>query len=148
MSGNCEAARRRGEQPVTRRSVRNESEPHLMSLVSYYTHGAEPLTTGRRLLGPGKANPVKNGRGLNDRLSGQHRGGVSEGGMFVQMVALREEISAGGRHCPTTSASNKHCKARSACGEVGEAHSSDEGGNDAGAKGPRLVNANSEGVDR
>jgi hypothetical protein len=68
--------------------------------------------------------------------------------MFVQMVALREEISPGGLHGPTADASNERCKVRLARGEVGEVHSSDEGGNDAGAKGPHLVNANGEGKDR
>lgn len=67
--------------------------------------------------------------------------------MFVKMVALREEISPGGLHSPTADASNERCEVRSARGEVGEVHSSREGGNDAGAKGPHLVNANSEGVD-
>lgn len=68
--------------------------------------------------------------------------------MFVKMVALREEISPGGLNGPTTDTSNERCEVRLARGEVGEVHSSGEGGNDAGAKGPHLVNANGEGKGR
>jgi hypothetical protein len=104
--------------------------------------------SGEGCKGRTKANPTTSGRGLNDYLSDHRRGVVSEGGMFVKMVALREEISPSGRHSPTADTSNKRCEVRLAREEVGEAHSSEEGGNDAGAKGPHLVNANSEGVDR
>jgi hypothetical protein len=103
--------------------------------------------SGEGCQGRTKANPATSGRGFNDYLSGHRRGVVSEGGMFVKILALREEISPGGRNSPTADTSNKRCEVRSAWREVGEAHSSDEGGNDAGAKGPYLVNANSEGVD-
>lgn len=40
-----------------------------------------------------------------------------------------------------------NCKARVVAGEVGAVHSSNEGGNDAGAKGPHLVEENSEAKD-
>ena len=53
------------------------------------------------------ANPVENGRGLNDRWSGQHRGGVGGQGMRRQDMALKDEISGGGRHRLTTGTSGQ-----------------------------------------
>lgn len=41
------------------------------------------------------ANPVKNGRGLNDHRSGQQRGGVGGHGMRTQVMALRDESCLG-----------------------------------------------------
>ena len=43
------------------------------------------------------ADPVKNGRSLNDRWSGHRRGGVGGRGMRVLVMGLRDEISPGGR---------------------------------------------------
>lgn len=93
------------------------------------------------------ANPVKNGRGLNDCWSSHHHGGVGGHGMRVQVKGVRNEISL-----RRTNVSNSGCKwsnheARLVEGEVGAVHSSDEGGNNAGAKGPYLVEENSEARD-
>ena len=56
---------------------------------------------------------------------------------------LRDESCGGGRESPTASASGPTASVESAAAAVGAAHSSDEGGNDAGAKGPHLVEGNS-----
>ena len=63
------------------------------------------------------------------------------------VMELKDEISAGGPLGPTTGTTPKQGKARVAGGEVGAVHSSDEGGNDAGAKGPYSVDVNSEAWD-
>jgi RNA-directed DNA polymerase len=63
------------------------------------------------------------------------------------VMDVKDEISAGGPSGPTTGTTPNQGKARVAGGEVGAVHSSDEGGNDAGAKGPYLVDENSAGQD-
>jgi group II intron reverse transcriptase/maturase len=60
---------------------------------------------------------------------------------------LRDESCGGGRQSPTASASGSTASLEPAGAAVGAAHSSDEGGNDAGAKGPHLVEGNSAGED-
>ena len=47
------------------------------------------------------ANPAKSGRGLNNRCSSQRHGGVGGRGMSALVVALKVEISRGGRKGPT-----------------------------------------------
>ena len=86
---------------------------------------------------------MKNRRGPNDNQSNYPRGGVGEHGMPGRLLEISGEISPGGqgpdaRHNPDLSG-----KAGSARGEVGAVHSSTDGGNDAGAKGPHLVEVNS-----
>lgn len=53
------------------------------------------------------ANPVKSGRGLNNRWSSQRHGGVGGRGMPVLVVVLKVEISRGGRKGPTTDPSGQ-----------------------------------------
>lgn len=60
---------------------------------------------------------------------------------------LKDESCDSGRKSPTASASGPTASLRPAGAAVGAAHSSDEGGNDAGAKGPHLVEGNSAGED-
>jgi group II intron reverse transcriptase/maturase len=60
---------------------------------------------------------------------------------------LRDESCGGGRTSPTASASGPTASLDPVVAAVGAAHSSDEGGNDAGAKGPHLVDGNSAGED-
>ena|ERR1043166_667833 len=95
-----------------------------------------------------KANPALSGRGLNGGLS-RHRHGVVRGrGMFVEVRVLTDEISADGHHRPTAGTSGASREARPVRGEVGAVHSSEEAANPRGAKGPCLVEVNSEAEDR
>jgi hypothetical protein len=89
-------------------------------------------------------NPMPNGRDQNDGWSDHRHGVVCGDGMPDQVGVLTEEICPGGRQRPTASASGKIREARSARTEVGAAHSSEEGSNDAGVKGPYLVGVNGE----
>jgi hypothetical protein len=91
-----------------------------------------------------KVIPAASGRDLNDDLSGYRRGGVCGHGMSGQVVVLREEICAGGRHGPTAGPSGDPARLGLAGAEVGEARSSDEAANPRGAKEPHLVEVNSE----
>ena len=94
-----------------------------------------------------KVNPAKSGRDLNDGLSSHRHGGVSGAGMCEKELGVRGEIPASGRQRPTAGTSGEYREADLACVEVGAVRSSEEAGNDRGAKGPHLVNANSEAKD-
>ena len=91
--------------------------------------------------------PVDNGSDLNNHRCAHHHGGVSGRGMSGQAVSLKVEVCDGGQQSPSERTSVHDARRACAAAEVGAAHSSDEGGNDAGAKGPRLNNANSEAKD-
>ena len=60
---------------------------------------------------------------------------------------LKDESCGGGQQSPTASASGQTASLDPAAAAVGAAHSSAEGGNDAGAKGPHLVDGDSAGED-
>jgi hypothetical protein len=92
-------------------------------------------------------NPVKSGRDQNDDGSSHRHGVVCGHGMSEQVGVLREEICAGGRHGPTAGPSGESREARLAGAEVGEVRSSNEAANPRGAKGPHLVEVNSEAED-
>ena len=94
-----------------------------------------------------KVNPATSGRDLNDELSNHRHGGVRRHGMSAKVLVLMEEICVGGRRRPTAGTSGEPARLVQAGAEVGEARSSDEAGNDRGAKGPRLVDVNSEAGD-
>ena len=106
------------------------------------------LECGEGCQGWTKANPATSGRGFNDGLSSYRHGVVRGRGMFVEVVVLTDEISADGRHGPTAGTSGASREARLVRGEVGAVHSSDEAANPRGAKGPCLVEVNSEAEDR
>ena len=91
---------------------------------------------------------MNNRKGHNDNRSNHPRGGVGEHGMPGRLREISGEISAGGHGSDARPNSDLSEEAGAARGEVGAAHSSDEGGNDAGAKGPHLVEVNSEAQDR
>lgn len=93
------------------------------------------------------ANPARAGEAGNDHYSGHHHGGVGGHGTRGLVEGVRDEISAGGPSGPTADTTLTTGKVREAGGEVGAVHSSAEGGNDAGAKGPYLVDENSAGQD-
>ena len=120
-----------------------------MSLDKHKTT-AEPSrsTNGEGCQDRAKANPVKNGRGLNDALSGHHCGGVGEGGMFGRVVGTRDEISPGGWRRPTAGTSGEPVRPVWP-GEKSERFIvATKARNGAGAKGPHLVDVNSEAQDR
>jgi len=64
-------------------------------------------------------------------------------GTYDKVERLRDESCGGGRESPTAGASVQDARPEPAAAAVGAAHSSEEGGNDAGAKGPYLVEGNS-----
>jgi len=64
-------------------------------------------TDGEGYQGRILANPVTNGRGLNDRGSGHHRGGVGGRGMSMKVMGIKDEISGGGRQGPTAGTSGQ-----------------------------------------
>ena len=94
-----------------------------------------------------KVNPAISGRDLNDGLSNHRHGGVRRHGMSAKVLVLMEEICVGGRHRPTAGTNGEPVRPAQAGAEVGEARTSDEAGNDRGAKGPHLVDVNSEAGD-
>jgi hypothetical protein len=89
-----------------------------------------------------KANPVGNGRGQNNRNCVYHHGGVGGRGMPGQIVRLKVEVCDGGPRGPSERTSVPDVRRAYALAEVGAARSSNEGGNDAGAKGPCLNTGN------
>jgi hypothetical protein len=93
------------------------------------------------------ANPVENGRDLNNCSCAQHHGGVGGHGMPEQVVRLKVEVCDGGPEGSNARTSAQSARRAQAGAEVGAAHSSEEGGNNAGAKGPCLNEANREGKD-
>ena len=95
-----------------------------------------------------RVNPAKSGRDRNDDRSSHRHGVVCGHGMSGQVVVLREEICAGGRHGPTAGPSGDPARFGLAGAEVGEARSSDEAANHRGAKEPHLIEVNSEVEDR
>ena len=119
-------------------------KPIMMSLDISTTVEPSQFRHGEGCQDRTRANPVQNGRGPNDDRSDYHHGGVGGHGMQVQVVGVRNEISAGGRQRPASGHKWPNHKARLVGGEVGAVHSSGEGGNDAGAKGPHSVEENSE----
>lgn len=86
---------------------------------------------------------MSNWRGQNDEGSNQPRGGVGEHGMSGRLGEISGEISAGGFAPNAWPNSASAAKADAARGEVGSVHSSDEGRNETGAKGPNLNAGNS-----
>jgi hypothetical protein len=59
-----------------------------------------------------QANPVENGRGLNNHCFGYRHGGVGGRGMGVQIVRLKVENSLGGRKGPTSGTSGQAARRR------------------------------------
>ncbi len=137
-----------GEQPQAERAVRNESQPHRMSLVN--TNTAEPSrsTDGEGCQDWAKANPVINGRGLNDAMSSHHCGGVGGGGMLGRLGEIRDEISLGGRRRPTTDTSGEPVRSVWPREKSERSIVATKARNGAGAKGPHLVDVNSETQNR
>jgi hypothetical protein len=148
MPGNCAPVRVCGEQPQARQAARNESEAHLMSPEKPNPMELSLFKRGEGYQGWTMVNPAASGRDQNDDRS-SHRHGVVRGhGMSEKVGVLKEEICTGGRQGPTAGSSGESREARLAGAEVGEARSSGETANPRGAKGPHLVEVNSEAEDR
>src|SRR5882724_4653645 len=109
--------------------------------------GAEPVQLRRRLSGLDQSKPRVNGRGSKSDLSSHRHGGVGGRSMLVQRLVKRDENSPEGRESPTAGTSGASREARLVRGEVGAVHSSVEAANPRGAKGPHLVDVNSEAKD-
>ena len=108
----------------------------------------------------GEPSRFLNGEGCQDRagqsrkdigpqslMCDQRAGGVSGGGGSGRRVRLSGEISTGGQRSNVRHNSVNAEEAEAARREVGSVRSSDEGCNEAGAKGPNLVGVNSEATD-
>jgi hypothetical protein len=93
------------------------------------------------------ADPVKNGRSLNDRWSGHRRGGVGGRGMRVLVKGLRNEISPGGRHGPAAGPSGQTARPVWPGEKSERSIVAMKAGNAAGAKGPHSVGENCEARD-
>jgi len=115
-----------------------------MSLESTKTTEPSRSTDGEGCQDRSKANPVKNGRGLNDTMIDQHCGGVSGGGMPGRVVEIREEISPGGRQRPTTGTSGEPARPVRPEEKSERRVVATKARNGAGAKGPHLVGVNCE----
>mgnify|MGYP001563225560 CR=1 FL=1 len=142
--GNCVSVRTGGEQPHAERAVRNEGQPHRMSPESANTAAPSHSADGEGCQDWAKANPVKNGRGLNDTWSSHHCGGVSGGGMFGRVVGTRDEISSGGRRRPTAGTSGEPARPVWPREKSERFIVATKARNWAGVKGPHLVDVNSE----
>ena len=90
---------------------------------------------------------MNNRRGQNDDWSNQPRGGVGEHGMSGRLEEINGESSLGGFTPNARPNSASAGKAGAARGAVGSVHSSDEGRNEAGAKGPNLNAGNGVATD-
>ena len=90
---------------------------------------------------------MNNRRGQNDDWSNQPRGGVGEHGMSGRLVEINGESSPGGFTPNARPNSASAGEAGAARGAVGSVHSSDEGRNEAGAKGPNLNAGNGVATD-
>ena len=91
---------------------------------------------------------MNNRKGQNDDWSNQPRGGVGEHGMSGRLRGISGENSPGGSKPNARYNSAPTEKAGAVRGVVGSVHSSDEGRNETGAKGPNLADVNSEAQDR
>jgi hypothetical protein len=131
----------RGQVESSRRAsqaVRNDSEAHPMGPVRNTPVKSSPWRNGEDDPERSLVEPVDNGSDLNNRCCAQHHGGVGGRGMPGQAVRLKVEVCDGGRQRPSERTNVHDARRACAAAEVGAAHSSDEGGNDAGAKEPCL----------
>src|SRR5438034_7195348 len=90
---------------------------------------------------------MNNRKGQNDDWSNQPRGGVGEHRMPGRLGEISGENSAGGFKPDARSNPALTGEADAARGVVGSVHSSGEGRNEAGAKGPNLNAGNSVATD-
>ena len=98
-----------------------------------------PCRTGEGPRGRTKANPAASGRGLNDRLSGHHRSGVSGGGMPGRQVGIKDEVCDGGRLRPRAGTSGEPARPAWPAQKSERSIVATKARNGDGAKGPHLV---------
>ena len=91
---------------------------------------------------------MNNRRGQNDHRSSQPRGGVGGHGMSGRLEEISAENFAGGLTSNVRFNSAQAGKAGTARGAVGSVHSSEEGRNETGAKGPNLNTGDSVARDQ
>jgi hypothetical protein len=114
-----------------------------MSLENKTTVKPSPWCVGEGYQDWTLANPARSGRGRNDRWSSQRHGGVGGHGRRVLVVALRDEISSGGRQGPTAGPSGQTARPVRLLEKSERSIVATKACNGAGAKGPHLVDENS-----
>lgn len=123
-------------------AVRNEGEAYQMSPDNEQPVEPSPSGEGEgcqrwwRLSG-------KTGNGPTAKTPANTTAGSAGAERDTRGMRLKDESCDRGRESPTASASGPTARLEPAVAAVGAVHSSDEGGNDAGAKGPHLVEGNS-----
>src|SRR5690606_31766584 len=134
------------EQPVGGGAVRNEGEAHQMSLENERT--VEPsLSSEGEGCQRGRRQPVETGNCPTAATPANTTAGSAGTERETRVARLKDESCGGGRESPTASASGLTARLDPAAAAVGAVHSSNEGGNDAGAKGPHLVDGDSGAED-
>ena len=127
-------------------AVRNEGEAHQMSPDNEQPVEPSPSGEGEgcqrwwRLSG-------KTGNGPTANTPANTTAGSAGAERDTRGMRLKDESCDRGRESPTASASGPTARLEPAVAAVGAVHSSDEGSNDAGAKGPYLVDGDSEVAD-
>ena len=141
--GKVESSRR------ARRAVRNETEVHQMSLENGNNRGAEPLGLWRRLSGLERSKPcAERERPAMTNAPVNATAGSAGTECTRRLSEIRGESSRDGRESPTAGSSGANREAGLVRGAVGAVHSSSEAANPRRAKGPHLVEVNSEAEDR
>lgn len=103
--------------------------------------------TGEGCQDRAKANPARSGRGRNDRLPGQRHGGVGGDGRHQPVLGLKDESSSGGPTGPTPGTSGHPARPVRPEEQSERPVVATKPGNAGGAKGPHLVDVNSEAED-
>jgi len=115
-----------------------------MSLVKITTVKSSRWCNGEDESERSLGTTVKNGTYLNNYCCAQHHGGVGGRGMQAREMGIKVETCDGEPRGSNARTSVQNARRAPAAAGVGAAHSSNEGGNDAGAKGPHLNEANRE----
>lgn len=124
-------------------------EAHQMSLENGNNRGAELLGLWRRLPGLEASKPCEKRERPGMTITPVNATAGSAGTECTKRLSeIRVESSRDGRENPTAGSSGASREAGLVSGAVGAVHSSDETANPRGAKGPHLVDVNSEAEDR
>jgi hypothetical protein len=118
-----------------------------MSLENTKTAEPSHSTDGEGCQDRAKANPVRNGRGLNDTLSGHPCGGVSGSGMSGRVGGVRNETSPVAWRHASIGTSGEPVRLVWTGEESERFVVATKARNGAGAKGPYLVGVNCEARD-
>jgi len=132
---------------VASRAVRNEGEAHPMSPDN--EQPVEPsVSSEREGCQDWRRQPGEPGNCPMAATSVNTTAGSAGVERETRETRLKDESCGSGRESPTPGASGQTARPGTAGAAVGAAHSSGEGGNDAGAKGPHLVDGNSADEDK